>query len=484
MAMKGNMITPTRELALKISLLLCKHYFKNSILQKVHLESFDMQTYFIHKLLSTALLVALASCKAIVAQVPPPAPPQSTPIVLSGGTIHTVSGETIEKGQLLFVDGKISKIGPNIELPAGTQVVDCDGLHVYPSLIESFSQLGLTEIASVPATLDHTETGSINPNVHAQVAINPDSDLLAVTRSGGVLLALSAPTGGLISGRSTVIQLDGWTYEDMTILPNAAMHVNWPSQRAGGRRRPRAGGDEPPVSPSDRVQELRDWFEKARNYQALREQPSAQQSLDLRLEGLGDVVAGKIPLMIRADHAADIQSAVAFAVEQKVRCIILGGYDAVECASLLKKHDVPVIVSAVYRMPVRRSDSDDHSYTLPARLQAAGIKYCISCTDRSETWNTRNLPFEAGTAMGFGLTREEALKSVTLYPAQILGVAERVGSIEVGKDATVIITSGDPLDTRTQILGAFIQGRPVDLANRQTRLFEKYQKKLEQRSGK
>ncbi len=431
-------------------------------------------------LVSGCWLASLAS--GLTAQVPPPSPPQNSPIVLRGGTIHTVSGESVAEGDLLFDDGKIVALGTNLTLPAGTQVVDCRGLHVYPSLIESFSQLGLTEIDSVPATIDHAETGSINPNVHTQVAINPDSDLLAVTRAGGVLIALSAPTGGLIAGRSAVIQLDGWTYEDMTLLPNAAMHLTWPSQRTSPRRRGPRTDDPNAPAPADRIQELRSWFDRARDYQKLRAEPNTQQPLDLRLEGLGDVVAGKVPLMIRADHAADIQSAVAFAVEQKVKCIILGGYDALECASLLKKHDVPVVVSAVYRLPLRRGDPDDYAYTLPARLHAAGIRFCISCTDRSENWNTRNLPFEAGTAMGFGLPATEALKAVTLYPAQILGIANRVGSIVPGKDATVFLATGSPLDTRTQIVGAFIQGRPVDLSNRHTRLYEKYQKKYS--SGK
>ncbi|MEQ1903968.1 MAG: amidohydrolase family protein [Pirellulaceae bacterium] len=411
-------------------------------------------------------------------QVPPPAPPQSAPVLLTGATIHTITGETIEDGQLLFVDGKIAAVGKTVEAPSQTTAVSFAGQHIYPGMIEAYSQIGLTEISSIPATLDHTETGSINPNVHAQVAINPDSDIIPVTRSGGVLLALSVPTGGMISGRSTLIQLDGWTYEDMTVLPNAALHLNWPSSFRPARRRPVPNEDQ--ASPDDRIRELRELFEQARNYRQLREQPSSGQSLDLRLEGLGDVVTGKIPLMVRADQLADIQAAVAFAVEQKTKLIILGGYDAPMCADLLKKHDVPVIVSAVYRLPLRKSDPDDHAYTLPARLQAAGIRFCISSADRSETWNSRNLPFHAGTAVAFGLSADEALKAVTLYPARILNVADRVGSLEVGKDATVFVSSGDPLDTRSSITAAFIQGRAVDLSNRQTRLYEKYKLKYEQ----
>ena len=244
------------------------------------------------------------------------------------------------------------------------------------------------------------------------------------------------------------------------------------------RRRPNPNEDQ--ANPDDRIRELRELFDQARNYRKLRELPIAYQAVDLRLEGLGEVVTEKVPLMVRADQLADIQSAVAFAVEQNVRLIIVGGYDAPLCAELLKKHDVPVIVSAVYRLPLRKSDPDDHAYTLPARLQAAGVRFCISSADRSETWNSRNLPFHAGTAVAFGLPADEALKAITLYPARILNVAVRVGSLEVGKDATVFVCTGDPLDTRSAISAAFIQGRPIDLSSRQTRLYEKYKLKYEQ----
>jgi imidazolonepropionase-like amidohydrolase len=273
--------------------------------------------------------------------------------------------------------------------------------------------------------------------------------------------------------------MDGWTYEDMTIAAQAAMHINWP--RAGGGRRQRMLNPDQAADSAkqiqDRIRQLRELFDHARAYQKQRTVADAQQPFDLRLEGMLAVIDGTIPIVVRADKLGDIQASVAFAVEQNVRIIILGGYDAPLCADLLKKHNVPVIVSAVYRLPQRPSDPYDHAYTLPKRLLDAGIQFCISDTDRSESWNTRNLPFDAGTAVAFGLPEDEALKAVTLYPAQIMNVADRVGSLEAGKDATLIVTDGSPLDTRTQILGAYIQGRPVDLSNKQTRLYEKYSQK-------
>ena len=414
-----------------------------------------------------------------VAQVP--APPQRQPIALVGGTVHTVSGETLDAATVLFDQGKLAAIGAAVELPPNTQTIEVAGKHVYPGLFEAHSQLGLTEIASVPATIDHTETGRNNANVVANVAVNPDSEVIPVTRSAGVLLALTAPQGGLISGQSSVLQLDGWTYEDMTLLARAGLHINWPSQDRGRRRRgPPRPDEETGPSPTAQIEELREWFAQARRYAQLRQAPEAQQPFDLRLEALARAAHGELPLIVRADQLVDIQAAVAFGVEQKTRTIILGGYDAPLCADLLKKHNVPVIVSAVYRQPLRRGDPYDHAYTLPRRLLDAGIKFCISTTDRSETWNTRTLPLHAGTAVGFGLPSAEALKAITLYPAEILGVADRVGSLEVGKDATLIVTNGDPLETRTEVLAAYIQGRPVDLSNKQLRLYQKYEQKYQQ----
>jgi imidazolonepropionase-like amidohydrolase len=231
---------------------------------------------------------------------------------------------------------------------------------------------------------------------------------------------------------------------------------------------------------AESLHKIRDFFDQARVYRDARRSSVTTQKYDARLEAMIDVVDGKLPMMIRADRATDIQSAVAFAEEQKLKIIILGGYDAELCADLLKKHDVPVIISAVYRNPQRRDDSYDAAYTLPERLRLAGVKYCICGTDRSETWNARTLPYHAATAVGFGLAEDEAMKSITLYPAQILGVADRIGSLEIGKDASLIVTDGSPLETTTNVVSAYIEGRKIDLSNRHLRLYKKYEQKYEQ----
>ncbi len=427
-----------------------------------------------------AVLLVLAGAVSSVSAQAIPGSNQTQPILLSGATIHTVSGETIEAGDLLFENGKITAIERKIKPPNQTQVIDVSGKHIYPGLFESHSNMGLTEISAVRATNDFRESGSINPNVKALVSVYPDNVVIPVTRANGVLFALTAPTGGLISGKSAVLQLDGWTYEDMSVKDEASLQVNWPSQYLSARRRARMSEEEIKKAEQEQAEllhKIRDLFDQARQYRDAVQAKDPAQNYDARLEAMIDVVDGKLPLMVTADRAADIQSAVAFAAEQDLKIIILGGYDADKCAELLKQHNVPVILSAVYRLPQRRDDQYDAAYTLPERLRKAGVKFCISGTDRSETWNTRILPYHAATAVGFGLPADEAIKAITLYPAQILGVADRIGSLEVGKDASLIITDGNPLETTTNVEAAFIEGRKVDLTNRHLRLYQKYEQK-------
>ena len=411
-----------------------------------------------------------------------PAQPPSGPIALTDANIFPVSREPIEAGTLLIEDGKIKAIGKDIAIPEGTKTISLEGKSIYPGFIESHSQLGLTEFAAVKATNYFREPGDINPNVKALVSINMENVILPVTRSGGVLVALSAPSGGMISGRSAIVQLEGWTYEDMAIKPVTTMQVNWPLQSIPPGLAARLKKDklkEEKEEIEEHKEELMKFFAMAKAYHEGRSQTENRPAFDSRLEAMRDVIAGKVPMMVRADRAAEIRDAVAFAVKEKLKIIIIGGYDAQQCAELLKEHDVPVIVSATHRLPLRRDDRHDASYTLPARLKAAGVKYCISSTDRSETWNTRNLPFHAASAQAYGLDPNEALRSITLSAAEILGIDDRVGSLEVGKDATLIVTSGDPLEAVSTIDRAWITGREIDLTNHQIKLYEKYKDKYE-----
>jgi len=421
------------------------------------------------------LLSACLSVQSALASDQIPGAPQKKPVALVNGVLHTVSGPVIEAGTIVFDNGRITELGPRMQPPPNADVIDLQGRHVYPGMIESHSQLGLTELSSTRATIDTSEVGLLNPNVTAATAVNPDSELIPVTRANGVLVALSAPSGGLVSGKASLLQLDGWTSVDMTLQRESGLVINWPASfRSSFFGPPSAGGE----AGGSQVQELRNLFTDARAWSKARTASPETQRYDIRFASMQPVLAGKVPLIVAADEAEEIQAAVAFGVEQKLQVIIFGGYDAESCAELLRRYQVPVIVSAVHRDPRNDHDDYDAAYTLPERLRKAGIRFCISGSARSETWNTRNLPYQAATAAAYGLPRDEALKSVTLYPAQILGVADRLGSLEPGRDATIFVSTGDPLETDSQVTQAWIQGRVVDLNSRHTQLAGKYGEKF------
>ncbi len=411
-----------------------------------------------------------------------PAPPQTRPILLTGATIHPVSGPSLTNSQILLVQGKIQALGSNLTRPTGTEVVDVSGKHIYPGLISANTVLGLVEISSVRGTLDLSEPGAVNPNARAAVSVNPDSELFPVARANGVLAALTVPQsrGGLVAGTSSLLKLDGWTWEEMTLKPTVGLHVFWPNLVIN--RDPRF-----PKSPEDQktdqdkqLRQLKEAFATARAYQKARTvNPSTLK--DARWEAMLPVLSAKVPVFIHAGEIKQIQSALQWADGEKLAVVLVGGQDAWRMTTLLKERNIPVILSQVMDLPLRRSDSYDSIYSSPRKLFEAGVKFCVA-NDGTDfaAHQDRNLPYQAGMAAAFGLPKEEALKSVTLYPAQILGVADRMGSLEVGKDATLIITTGDPLEVTTQVERAYIQGRPLDLTNRQTRLYEKYRQKYEQ----
>ncbi len=378
---------------------------------------------------------------------------QSNPIAIIGATLHTIHGDDLQSGTILFADGRITQVGASASLPPNTEIIEARGKHVYPGLIESSSDIGLVEINSIRATIDSRETGAFNPNVQAVTAFNPDSELIPVARANGILLAISAPEGGLIAGRSALVMLDGWSRDDMLLKLDTGMHVRWP--RSDSERK-----------------ELVEFIEQAKLYAQAKD-----LSRDLRLEAMTKVLEGKLPMIVRANEIDHILSAVAFCKRHNVKLIIEGGTDACLCAELLKKEKIPVIVSSVYSNPSRRHSAYDEAYTLPKRLHDAGIAFCISAGGRFGANGIRNLPYNAATAAAFGLTEVEALRSITLSPAEILGVSDRVGSLQVGHDATLFVADGNILETPTQVELAFVKGRRVDLNNRHTQLYQKYTEK-------
>lgn len=429
--------------------------------------------------LATALALAVAPAASLVARAAPPtpAPPQSRPIALVGATVHPVSAPSIPQGVVVFERGRITALGAKPALPPDVQTIDVAGKHVYPGLFDPYTNLGLSEIGSVAETVDEREFGQINPNARAIAALHVDSEIIPVTRANGVLLALVAPTGPHLSGLSTVVQLDGWTWEAMALKPDAALHVEWPSERPQSEWIAEKSIRDQRAEETAHRRELRRAFEQADAYRRARRAPGSRQPIDARWEAMLPVLEGRTPVVVYADDLLEIESAVAFCHRWRLKTILLGGYDAPLCADLLRRCQVPVVVTGVYRLPIRRSAPYDEPYTLPARLKEAGLKYCISASGALGAVHVRNLANNAAAAVGFGLPPDEALKAITLYPAEILGVADRVGSLEPGKDATLIVTDGDPLATETRTLAAFIQGRSVDLSDRHQRLWQKYRQK-------
>lgn len=426
-----------------------------------------------------ALGLALAGSSAQASDSIPGNAPAGA-VVLRGGVINPVSGPSVE-GDLVFEKGKIVALGKGVTVPANATVVELKGRSVYPGLIAANSQLGLTEHDLVRATADHTEAGLLNPNARTQLAVNPDSELIPVARANGVLVALAVPLGGdaTVSGTSALLQMDGWTYEEMTVRPAVALHVFWPEMRLDRSRRP-LPGENPQKELDKKLRDLKDFFAAARGYQAAA-QSGKKGPVDLRFEAMLPVLRGERPVFVHAQEGKQIESALHWSAEEKLNITLVGGQDAARFADRLKERNIAVICSAPTDQPLRRGDDYNAVFALPGKLQAAGVRFCISRPGVAfEAPNERNLPFEAAMAAAHGLPRAEALKAVTLYPAQILGAADRLGSLEVGKDATLIVTNGDPLEIATQVELAWIAGRPVDLTSKHTRLRDKYRKRLGQ----
>lgn len=435
---------------------------------------------------SVALLVALGGLIGgrAVASDEIPGKPQERPIAVVGADIHTVAGPVVRGGTVLFDKGKIVAVGVDVAVPAGAETVDAKGKRLYPGLFDAMSDIGLIEMGLVRQSNDRAETGSLNPNARAETAINPDSEHFPVTRSNGVLISLVAPQGGVVSGSAAVVMHDGWTWEDMTLKAPAGLVLNWPNMRLQRGFFVRETDAEQIRQREDQLKEITRTFADARAYQAARKDPAAaaRTPFDSRWEAMLGVLDRTVPLIVNANDVLQIQSAVAFAKRENVRLVIAGGYDAPLCADLLKENAVPVIITAVHRLPQRRGDPFDAPFTLPRRLADAGIPFAIAGLDRSG--NYRNLPYDAATAAAHGLSSDAAIAAITLWPANLLGVGDRVGSIEPGKDATFFIADGDILEVPTRVERAYIQGRLVDLNDKQKRLYEKYREKYRrQKSG-
>jgi imidazolonepropionase-like amidohydrolase len=438
-----------------------------------------------------ALVAAFVAPHAAQAQVTIPVAAQEIPVVLKGATIHTVTKGTITNGTIVLERGKITAIGgPEVATPRAAKVVDVSGKHIYPGLIDAYSTVGLTEIGAVDVSNDIAERGDFNPNIRAEIAVNAESRHIGTTRSAGVLVAFSTPEGGVISGLSSAMSLEGWTWEEMSMKGAAALNVKWPDPNArpggrfGGGGGPGGRGGPPgppPKTYAEQVQQIKDWFAEARAY---RDAVKTGQNVrtDIRYAAMIPAIDKKIPVVVAAEGAAQINDAITWAKSENIRLVIRGGRDALFVADRLKAENVPVILTSTMAAPDREYEGYDQAYASPTKLYNAGVKFAIA--GGAGGLYSYRLPWEAGVAVAFGLPEEEALKAVTINAAQFMGIDDKVGSLEVGKEATLIISTGTPLDMTTNIIQNYIQGREISMMDIHKFFFEKYMEKIKQQAPK
>ncbi|MFN5134247.1 MAG: amidohydrolase family protein [Chitinophagaceae bacterium] len=398
---------------------------------------------------------------------------------IQNGTVHVGNGQVIENCIIKISDSKITEIGAAVQIPAGAKVIDAKGKHVYPGLILSISQLGLVEVSSVRATVDATEIGVMNTSIRSIVAYNTDSKVINTLKSNGVLLANITPQGGTISGSSTVVQLDAWNWEDALYNADGAMHLNMPSLFF--RPNPFAaffGGAET-RNASDvvkeglvKIEEIKNFFREANAYH----KETSHSAVNLKFEATKKLFNKKQKLFVHCDIVKEMLVAIDFAKEFGFDVVIVGGSESFLIPNLLKQNNISVILSQRHALPTTQDDDVDLPYKSATYLQNAGVLYAIN--DEDGQTRGRNLPFNAGTAAAYGITKEQALSAITLNAAKILGIDQITGSIEVGKDANIVISEGDILDMRTSIItNAFIQGRQVSLIDKHKQLYERYKSK-------
>ena len=419
-----------------------------------------------------------------------PTQPHKGTTVITNATVHTGDGKIIENASIVITDGKITAVGNNVTIPANATKVNAQGKHVYPGLILPVSSLGLVEVSAVRATADVREIGDMNPNVRSIVAYNTDSKVINTLRSNGILMANIVPQGSFLAGSSSVVQLDAWNWEDAAIKTDAGMHFYMPAlmARGGGRFGGEGGGRFGPQQQSqtdpvkeglNKIEELKVFFREAKAYLA---EPTHKES-NLKFESVKGLFDKSQKFYIHANIVKQMLVALDFIKEFNFDVVIVGGSDSWQIADLLKQNNVSVVLQQQHSLPTADDDDVDQPYKSAAALQKAGVLYAIS-DDDGQT-RGRNLAFNAGTAAAYGLTKEEAIQAITLSAAKIMGVADKAGSIEVGKDANIIISEGDILDMRTSnVTEAFIQGRKIDLTDKHKLLNDRFNKKYDIKQAK
>lgn len=418
-----------------------------------------------------------------------PTQPHKGTTVITNATVHTGNGKILENTSIVITDGKITAVGNNVAIPANATKVDAKGKQVYPGLMLPVSSLGLVEVSAVRASSDVREIGDMNPNVRSIVAYNSDSKVINTLRSNGILMANIVPQGSFLAGSSSVVQLDAWNWEDAAIKTDAGMHFYMPALMArgggrfgggGGRFGPQQQSQRDPVKEGlEKIDELKTFFKEAKAYLA---EPVRKES-NLKFEAVKGLFDRSQKFYVHANIVKQMLVALDFVKEFNFDVVIVGGSDSWQIADLLKENNVSVILQQSHSLPTADDDDVDQPYKSAAALQKAGVVFAIS-DDDAQT-RGRNLAFNAGTAAAYGLTKEEAIQAITLNAAKIMGVADKAGSIEVGKDANIIISEGDLLDMRTSnVTEAFIQGRKIDLTDKHKLLNERFNKKYDIKQAK
>ena len=412
-----------------------------------------------------------------------PAAPYKGRLYIVNGTVHVGNGQVIENATIEINNGKIVSVGySKPAASAGSKTVDAKGMQVYPGLILSVSDLGLKEIASgVRGSNDYYEIGDLNPNIRSIVAYNTDSKIINTLKASGILLAGITPGGGTISGSSSVVQLDAWNWEDAAYQMDGAIHINMPSFLNRVRSGVLSGQSttDPIRTALDKVEEVKAFFREAKAYA----QETVHAATNLKYEAVTGLFTRKQKLFVHADQVKQQLIALDFVKEFGFDVVIVGGSESWQIADLLKANNIAVILNDQHSLPSMEDDDIDQPYKTPAVLQKAGVLFALN--DRNNETRYRNLAYNAGTAAAYGLTKEQALQAITLNAAKILGIDDRTGSIEAGKDANIVISEGDILDMKSSIVThAFIQGRQVDLNNKQKQLYERYKHKYELKDTK
>ncbi len=403
--------------------------------------------------------------------------------VITNATVVTVTSGTITNGTVVIEDGKITAVGTDVTIPAGAERIDASGKFVYPGMIDINTSVGLSDVSGIWQTTDNNESGTYMPYLKASQAINYNNRQINVQRFTGVTSVISVPRGGVLSGQEVLLNLDGWSLEELTAKDPVSMQMTFPTATTSRRR----GGPAPPSEPSAdaknkvdaQVIEVKDLLEKTRRYIKACEEYKAEKRptpppADMVLKALIPVVKGEIPFTITVNGVKDMRKAMKFVKEEKVKAVFVGASDAYKIASELAKAKIPIAYSDLLKLPGMEEPYDLY-YSVPNVLYKAGVKFVFSISAHA---NVRMLPFLAGMSAAYGLPKEEALKAVTIYPAEIYGVDDILGSIEAGKMANVVITDGDLLEPKTHVEEMFIAGKRVDLkASFDYQMYDKYRKR-------